>query len=302
MVNILSRAAHVVRRELRLLSADDAASFYHNMGFDVLEQRERECDDIWTPLWLNFGYWKGVDTQDQACRQLADLLAEAARMGPGDQVLDCGFGFAEQDFHWLETRKPAHITGINITPLHLEVAQKRIDGRGVGERMTVQRASATELPFPDASFNCVVALESAFHFEPREAFFAEAFRVLKPGGWLATADCLPLPGDFMLPWSPTILKRYAWPLVNCYDRNVYAEKLEQHGFTNVGKDSIRDYVFPGFRSYSRARSRGAERNARVQIPQSDFDTCRGSLYHRFWTGIGDYVIMSGQKPTPPIPT
>jgi microcystin synthetase protein McyJ len=296
MANIVSQAAQTVRREWRLLTSDDAASFYHHMGFDVLETREPQCEDIWTPLWLNFGYWKGVDTQDQACRQLADLLAQAARMGPGHQVLDCGFGFAEQDFHWLDTRKPAHITGVNITPLHLEVAQKRIDGRGFSDRMTVHRASATELPFGDASFDCVVALESAFHFDTREEFFAEALRVLKPGGWLAAADCLPLPGDIMLPWSPTILKRYAWPLVNCYDRNVYAEKLEKCGFVNVGKESIRDYVFPGYRSYSRARSRGAARNAPILIPQSDFDSCRGGFYHRFWTGIGDYVIMSAQKP------
>jgi microcystin synthetase protein McyJ len=296
MASIFSRAAQVVRREWRLLNSNDAANFYSNMGFDVLEGREDQPEDVLAPLWLNFGYWKGVDTQDQACRQLADLLAEAAHMGPGNHVLDCGFGFAEQDFHWLETRKPAHITGINITPLHLEFAQKRIDARGLSDRMTLHRASATKLPFADASFDCVVALESAFNFDTRDAFLAEAFRVLKPGGWLAAADVLPLPGDPMPPWGGTILKRFAWPIVNCYDRNVYGEKLEKLGFVNVGKNSIRDYVFPGYRSYAKARVRGAPRNAPIHIPQSDFDNCRGSFYFRFWTGIGDYVIMSGQKP------
>src|SRR5262245_5621271 len=114
MSNIIGQAARAMQREWRLLRADKADSFYQNMGFDLLEGYETSSEDNSTPLWLNFGYWKGVDTLDKACRQLADMLADAAHMGRSSHVLDCGFGFAEQDFHWLKTRQPAHITGINI--------------------------------------------------------------------------------------------------------------------------------------------------------------------------------------------
>jgi ubiquinone/menaquinone biosynthesis C-methylase UbiE len=51
---------------------------------------------------------------------------------------------------------------------------------------------------PDASVDRVVALECAFHFSTREEFFREAFRVLRRGGAIATADLLARPGRHAL--------------------------------------------------------------------------------------------------------
>jgi hypothetical protein len=76
---MLSEAAKAARREWRLFWSKDASNFYQSMGFDVIERQESQAD-LQTPLWLNYGYWKGVDTQNQACCQLADLVAEGARM------------------------------------------------------------------------------------------------------------------------------------------------------------------------------------------------------------------------------
>src|SRR5438034_5931485 len=43
-------------------------------------------------------------------------------------------------------------------------------------------ADACALPFPDASFDRVLAVECIFHFPSRLRFLKEAARVLKPGG------------------------------------------------------------------------------------------------------------------------
>jgi ubiquinone/menaquinone biosynthesis C-methylase UbiE len=43
----------------------------------------------------------------------------------------------------------------------------------------VQQGSATHMPYTAASFNAVVVLDAAYHFDTRCAFFSEAYRVLQ---------------------------------------------------------------------------------------------------------------------------
>jgi microcystin synthetase protein McyJ len=285
-------------RSFTLVRQKDAAAYYTLLGDDVIDFMDEKYGDESKALWLNLGYWKVARTYPDACVALVELLGTRAGLKPGDKVLDVGAGFAEQDFVLLELFEPSHITAIDITPVHVEKGRERAAKRGLQNRLDIRLGSATAMDFPDASFDAVLALECAFHFDTREQFFAEAFRVLKPGGSIALADMLPIPGK-KLDRKTAFGRKYGHtPDANFYDRNEYSRRLAAAGYGDVEVESIREDVFPAMANYMRQRVEGQKTRdeAVVEVTEDDRAQCRGvELWERV-SGFGDYVIATARKP------
>lgn len=249
-------------------------------------------------LFLNLGYWNGGESYDQAAENLARVLAQAAGMAAGDRVLDVGFGFADQDMFWAETFRPEKIVGLNITDSQVRRARARVAQRGLSGVIELLNGSATRMPVASGAFDRVTALETAFHYHTREAFFHEAYRALRPGGILATADITPLTGRkrglrAAIGWK---LGRAFWqiPPENFYEWPQYREKLEKAGFVNVSCESIRDKVYPPFVAFAREKLADPVYTAR-------FDP----LFRLIWKAAVaggdaysylDYLIVTAEKP------
>jgi ubiquinone/menaquinone biosynthesis C-methylase UbiE len=204
-------------------------------------------------LWLNLGYWRDAGSIEEACPALALLLAEAAAIGPVDEVVDVGFGFADQDILWARRFAPRSITGLNVTPLHVRLGRARVRRAGLAGRIDLREGSATAMPLPDACCDVVTALECAFHFDTREAFLAEAFRVLRPGGRIALADIIPAPpagGALRRRWQRAswraVARALSIPAANADTRDAYAARFAAAGFEQVAVRPIGEEVFPGF--------------------------------------------------------
>ena len=155
-----------------------AATVYDSIGEDFFLAL--------APGWLNLGLWDG-DGSDPAeapvaVHRLVEKVASALPLG--GIVLDVGNGLAAQDPVIATVAKTRALVAVNITRSQLVAGRDRLREAGaVGVN-----GDATRLPFADGSFDGVISVEAAFHFPSRARFFAEAYRVLRPGGVLSMSD------------------------------------------------------------------------------------------------------------------
>ncbi|HTU65534.1 MAG TPA: methyltransferase domain-containing protein [Steroidobacteraceae bacterium] len=109
-----------------------------------------------------------------------DLAARVAALQPA-HVLELAAGTGAV------TRRLAQALPVTTEIVATDLNQPMIDRAAVvrpSRPVTWRQADAQRLPFPDATFDCVVCQFGVMFFPDKPAAFAEARRVLKPGGRL----------------------------------------------------------------------------------------------------------------------
>jgi SAM-dependent methyltransferase len=136
---------------------------------------------------FHFGLFNEADSQTEAVRSTELWLGAAAALEAGMRALDVGCGLGGPALTIAETTG-AHVTGVDITPTHVEIAQQRAREARLTHLADFLMADGMNLPFEDSAFDAVYLSEAGCHMPDWNRFVAGCVRVLRPGGRFVGID------------------------------------------------------------------------------------------------------------------
>jgi SAM-dependent methyltransferase len=159
--------------------------------FDALAARFGNIG--WWTL-MNYGYAESdgptgsfdLQPDDEAERYPIALYRHVATLAPvaGRDVLEIGSGRGGGASYVARYLKPRRMVGIDLSGKAVAFSNRR----HIVGNLHFRQGDAERLPFDDQSFDSVINVESSFCYPSIDGFFAEAKRVLRPGGHLHYTD------------------------------------------------------------------------------------------------------------------
>jgi arsenite methyltransferase len=165
---------------------------------------------------------------------------DLAALQPGDEVLDLGSGSGTDVFCAATVvGEPGRVVGVDITQEQTQKASQLRDRDGFSQVELVE-AHIEELPFEDASFDAVLS-NGVINLSPvKGRVFAEAARVLRPGGRLAIADIVS--GRALKERTRRNVELWAACIAGAIPRDDYLKAIEAEGL-HVKEVRKNDYRF-----------------------------------------------------------
>ena len=108
----------------------------------------------------------------------------------GRTVVDIGCGAGGVPILLADRYGAARVIGLDVEATMVAHAREKVERAGLQDRIEIRRVEPCPMPLPDAGVDIVFSKDSIVHIPDKEALAADAFRVLKPGGWFVASDWL----------------------------------------------------------------------------------------------------------------
>jgi MPBQ/MSBQ methyltransferase len=170
--------------------------------------------------------------------RLLDAVQAATGLGPGQRAVDLGCGFGS--FVLACVRRGIDAVGIDVDPSDLAFARARLQAEWphLDHEAVYRQGDARNSGLPSASADLVTAWNVLEHVERPEAVIAEAWRVLRPGGYfvgVAPNYCaFRREAHYDVPWLPLLPRRAAAWYLRRLGRDASFFERDIHYVTNRG--------------------------------------------------------------------
>ncbi len=193
-------------------------------------------------------------------RDLEWIIEEIRRHPSPFLALDIATGTGHTAFAL--SRCVRRVVGCDLTPEMLRIAAEEANRRGI-DNVTWAEGDAESLPFPDRLFDVVTCRIAAHHFPRAEQAFAEARRVLVPGGRMILIDnYAPEEADALLNRVETLRDPSHFRV---HTLSGWTRLLQQAGFSTV--TLLRRWKTPVVLEewFQRAKTRAEHRKAAIRL-------------------------------------
>ncbi len=162
----------------------------------MIDNKQREIEDAvpgfydlaasWHMV-LSRGYSRTLHYRMKRPAETNFVLANLASVTDQDHILDMGCGQGDS-VRWLTRHYKCSIEAITISVGEVSRVKRLILKEKCTDRANVFLGNMLRVPFPDANFSLVWAIESMCHISDKRQLARESYRLLRRGGRMVMAD------------------------------------------------------------------------------------------------------------------